>query len=441
MFLRHRQRALWWVGAASLGVVAVMWRPVAAHEIPADVVVRSFVRPEGETLRMLVRAPLAAMRDVVIPTRDTTFLDLAAAPGPVREAAEVWIAGGVRAYENGRPLGRGSVRAVQISLPSDRSFESWDQALAHVEGPPLPVDTALVWTEAQLDVLLEFTVQSETSEFSLETDFARFGLRTRSVISFLPPGGAMRVFEYMGDAGRLHLDPRWSQAVARFVRSGIGHILGGVDHLMFLVCLVVPVRRLRTLVLMATAFTVAHSITLTAAAFDYVPAGLWFPPFVETLIAFSIVWMALENIVGTVPDARRWLVTFAFGLVHGFGFSFALRESLQFGGRHFLTSLVAFNAGVEIGQVMALLAIVPALYLLFRFVVAERIGGILVSAIVAHQAWHWMMDRGQDMLAHEWPYSGWETASLVLRAAIALWLMGWGYWYFRNKWANGPTGQ
>lgn len=408
-------------------------RPVLAHEIPADVTVRAYVKPEGEKLRLLVRVPLEAMRDVIIPTRDPAFLDFAAAQGPARTAADLWIAGGVRAYENGQWLGRPVLSAVQLSLPSDRSFDSWEQALAHVQGPPLPVDTQLIWTQAQLDVLLEFALKSDASSFAIETDLARLGLRTLSIVRFLPPGGTMRVFEYSGDAGVLHLDPRWHQAARRFVESGVSHILGGVDHLLFLVCLVVPLRRLRSLLLMVTAFTVAHSITLIAAAFGFVPSGLWFPPLVETLIALSIVWMALENIVGVSPMRRRFVLTVAFGLVHGFGFSFALRDTLQFGGTHFVTSLVAFNLGVELGQILALLAIVPALHLLFRFVVAERIGSILTSALVAHHAWHWMMERGRALLEHDWPFSWRETVFLLLRGAIVVWVIAWGAWWVGRR--------
>jgi hypothetical protein len=189
---------------------------------------------------------------------------------------------------------------------------------------------------------------------------------------------------------------------------------------------------------MVTAFTVAHSITLMAAAFDFVPSGLWFPPLVETLIALSIVWMALENVIGSTGWGvshmrRRWVLTFLFGLVHGFGFSFALRDTLQFGGSHFVTSLVSFNLGVELGQIMALVVIVPALQLLFRYVVAERIGGILISALVAHHAWHWMMERGQALFEHGWPFSGRETVSLALRAAIVVWIAAWGYWYLARR--------
>ena len=89
--------------------------------------------------------------------------------------------------------------------------------------------------------------------------------------------------------------------------------------------------------------------------------------------------------------------------MHGFGFSFALRETLQFAGSHLLTSLLAFNVGVELGQLLVLVVLVPALQLLFRYVVAERMGTIILSALVAHTAWHWMIDRGRDLSRFDWP--------------------------------------
>ena len=144
---------------------------------------------------------------------------------------------------------------------------------------------------------------------------------------------------------------------------------------------------------------------------------MWFPPLVETLIATSIVYMALENIVGA-SLARRWIITFAFGLVHGFGFSFALRETLQFAGSHLLTALFAFNLGVELGQLVVLAAVVPALNLLFRFVVAERMGTIILSALVAHTAWHWMTERGAQLLQFPLP-----AVDAVLLLTIVRWTM------------------
>jgi len=90
-------------------------------------------------------------------------------------------------------------------------------------------------------------------------------------------------------------------------------------------------------------------------------------------------------------------VAFAFGLVHGFGFSFALGETLQFAGSHLVTSLLAFNVGVEIGQVLVLALLVPALQLLFRLVMSERIVAIVLSALVAHTAWHWTTERAEQL--------------------------------------------
>jgi hypothetical protein len=193
--------------------------------------------------------------------------------------------------------------------------------------------------------------------------------------------------------------------------------LDGIDHLLFLFCLVIPFRRFGALVAVVTSFTVAHSITLIAAAYNLGPNGLWFPPLVETLIAMSIVYMALENIVGASFE-RRWMITFGFGLIHGFGFSFALRETLQFAGSHLLTSLLSFNVGVELGQLLVLVALVPALDLLFRFGVAERIGTIILSALVAHTGWHWMIDRGSVLTQFPLP-----ALDAALVASAMRWVM------------------
>jgi hypothetical protein len=240
-------------------------------------------------------------------------------------------------------------------------------------------------------------------------------------VRFLPPGGAVRAFEFTGDPGLVRLEPRLFQAALRFVKEGFFHILDGTDHLLFLLCLVIPFRRFRPLIVIVTAFTLAHSITLIASAYNLGPDALWFPPLIETLIAASIVYMAIENIAGkSVQDSarRRWMIAFGFGLVHGFGFSFALRETLQFAGSHMLVSLLAFNVGVELGQLLALGLAVPALGFLFRFVVAERIGIIVLSALVAHTSWHWMIERAERLRQFQRP--AFDAAFL---AAAMRWLM------------------
>jgi len=118
----------------------------------------------------------------------------------------------------------------------------------------------------------------------------------------------------------------------------------------------------------------------------------------------------------------RWMIAFGFGLVHGFGFSFGLRETLQFAGAHLLTSLLSFNVGVELGQLLVLLIFVPLLDLLFRFVVEERMGTIILSAFVAHTGWHWMLDRGARLMQFRFPWPQLDAASAVtiLRWLIAI---------------------
>jgi HupE / UreJ protein len=132
--------------------------------------------------------------------------------------------------------------------------------------------------------------------------------------------------------------------------------------------------------------------------------------------------MALENIVGA-RLGRRWVITFAFGLVHGFGFSFALRQTLQFAGSHLLTSLLSFNVGVELGQLLVLALLIPALDLLFRFVVAERVGTIILSALVAHTAWHWTIDRGDRLRQFRFPWPALGPAELAVLTKWALFLL------------------
>lgn len=369
----------------------------AAHDIPRDATVHAFLRPEGQQLQLLFRAPLGVIRDTSFPSDATGYLNIELLDRVLPIFIVSQIGGPIEVYEENRRLPVPRVRATQISLESDRSFTSFDTALAHITGPKLRSDANVVWNQVYLDVLFEFPIQSDRSKFSIRPRFELLAANVVTVLRYVAPGGEIRPFEFHGDPGIVPLDPGWFQAVRRFVELGFIHILEGIDHLLFLLALVIPLRRFRPLILVVTAFTLAHSITLMAAAFNLAPDSLWFPPLIETLIAASIVYMALENIVGASTERRRWIVAFAFGLVHGFGFSFALRDTLQFAGSHLISSLVSFNIGVELGQLVVLLVLVPALNLLFRYVVAERMGTIILSAFIAHTGWHWMIERGAQL--------------------------------------------
>jgi hypothetical protein len=400
-----------------------------AHDIPSRVTVLAFVRPEGHTLRLVMRVPLEAMRDVNFPFRGPGYLDFDAAAPLMAGAAKVWLADEVTLYENDTQLPEPRIVATQVSLPSDRSFGDYASAAAHVFAAPLPSETQLVWQQAMLDVVLEYPITSDRSRFSIDPAFARLGVRTTTVLRYIPVAGSERVFEYVGDPGLIRLAPHWYQSALRFVDLGFDHILSGIDHLLFIFCLIIPFRKIRPLVAIISSFTVAHSITLIASALGFAPDALWFPPLIEVLIALSIVYMALENIVGAKLE-RRWMIAFGFGLVHGFGFSFALRESMQFAGAHLFTSLVSFNIGVELGQLLLIAIAVPALNWTFKHVVDERMGTIILSAIVAHTAWHWMLDRGAVLREYriQMPVFDAALAASGMHALMLLLIVGGAGW-------------
>ena len=394
--------------------------PLVAHEIPLSLTIHAYVKPDGDRLRVIVRVPLSAMRDMQFPERDG-FLDVDRAQPELLEAVGRWVAPSLAVFENGQRTGTPVIAATRVSLPSDRSFISYETALAHASAPATPGETKLPVAQALLDTVIEFPIGSAAADFAIRPGFERLGLDVRTVLRFVTPEG-VRAFEFHGDPGVLQLDPRWHQAAWHFVKLGFEHILDGIDHLLFLFCLVIPFRKLRPLIIVVTAFTVAHSITLIASALGLAPDALWFPPLVETLIAASILYLALENIVTTGSSGQRWAVAFGFGLIHGFGFSFALQETLQFAGSHLLTSLLAFNVGVEIGQVLVLLLAVPLMGLLFK-AVPERAGVIVLSAFIAHTAWHWLAERWSAFREYTIPAADGVTVirlAIVVLVAVAL---------------------
>ena len=154
---------------------------------------------------------------------------------------------------------------------------------------------------------------------------------------------------------------KWWQTLGRFVWLGVQHIATGYDHLSFLLGLLIATASLRSLVKVITSFTVAHSITLALATFNMVilPSR-----FTESMIAASILYVAVENLVRK-RTIDRWKLTFLFGLVHGFGFSNVLRE-MQLPRSNLALSLFSFNLGVEIGQIVFVVLLFPAIEDLIR---------------------------------------------------------------------------
>jgi hypothetical protein len=370
-----------------------MQAPLLAHELPQRVAVRMIASVQSDALELMLRVPLEAMRDVDFPLTPEGYLLLSEAAPALEEAAGLWIVDNLALQARGEPLAAQHWQA-RVALPSSRAFNSVATARAHFDAPLLPVDTRIYWQQAMLDVRLVYALADTPAagELSLDVALRQLGEQTRVELLLAYPDGEEHVLRFDGDVRGLALRPAWWQVVGDFLHEGVLHILGGIDHLLFLVCLVLPLRRLWPVVKAVTAFTVAHSLTLCAAALGWVPAALWFPSLVESIIAASIVFLALENALGRAFH-WRWVTAFLFGLAHGFGFASALGDSLQFAQGQPLLALAAFNLGVEAGQLAVLAVLLPVLALLLRRVESERMAVIVISLVVAHTGWHWMTER------------------------------------------------
>ncbi len=190
--------------------------------------------------------------------------------------------------------------------------------------------------------------------------------------------------------------PSLLHVILRYIEAGIEHIFLGYDHVAFLIAIVLWARRLWPVIKIVTAFTVAHSITLSLAALQVVviPSSI-----VEPAIAASIVYVAIENFFSRNVDSR-WRDTFAFGLVHGFGFASALQEfGLPRGA--VVPALAAFNIGVEVGQVAIVSLVIPLLigvdWLIARMRGApqDRTAALVYafSGIIACLGGYWFLER------------------------------------------------
>ena len=183
----------------------------------------------------------------------------------------------------------------------------------------------------------------------------------------------------------------WDATFSDFFKLGIEHILTGYDHLLFLFALLAVTHSFWPALKIITYFTIAHSITLACAALNLVelPSSI-----VEPVIALTIIYVALENIIrGDHPKGRQWL-TFGFGLIHGFGFASVLREmGISSGETGILLPLLSFNLGIEAGQITVAAVVLPIIWWINNNVsIAEKLlKGCSVS--VCLMGVYWMLER------------------------------------------------
>ena len=294
-------------------------------------------------------------------------------------------------------------------LGSQPPFATLAEAREAFEGapPPPPEPDAVYVGDTVVDIVLRYAaggpVYGYTLASSLDPGLPDQENTANLVLDYSP--GATLVFRERG----LLTEPVeisrsvWS-AVITFVKEGVRHILEGLDHVLFVLCLTLGATRLSSLVWRVTGFTIGHSVTLIAGFFGFVPSGAWFIPVVEAGIAISIVYAAVLAVRSRGKEQRAELqmfyITLAIGLLHGFGFSFVLHELLQVDSPDIWQSLLAFNVGVEIGQLL----IISVAWSLFRGIErmsdrAWQLGRYGIAASCAAVAIFWTFQRVSMVVA------------------------------------------
>ena len=299
-----------------------------------------------------------------------------------------------RIYKNGTQPDFATLDDARKSFQVDSMFDSFEQ-------PVYVGDTTI-------DVLLRYNSESAIYNYALSSNLNP-GLpdqdETANLILDYSPSG-VQVFRARG----LLYEPivvtrSVFDAVTTFIKEGVVHILEGLDHVLFVTCLVLGAMRLKPLLWRVTGFTIGHSITLSLGFYGFVPSGAWFVPAVETGIALSIIYVAVVAVVpGLQQKKGEWTVvgvTGLIGLLHGLGFSFVLQNILQVTSPDIWQSLVAFNLGVEVGQLLIVTGAWFVFYLIgLSGAGAAKLNRYLVASVCALTASYWVLERGTLMLGN-----------------------------------------
>lgn len=285
------------------------------------------------------------------------------------------VADGHRLSVDGQALVAGVERVRAYPGSEKPDFATLDDAKRSFEGPFDPLQFPATYVgDTVVDAVLIYRSGGPVYEYSLSSSLAP-GLEGQDdtanlLLDHFP--GETKVFRARGLLTQPITVTRSAMAAAAtFVTEGVRHILEGWDHVLFVLCLVLGAVKFSSLLWRATGFTIGHSITLAAGFFGFVPSGTWFVPAVELGIALSIIYAALIAVRPRARDTQSettvCLITSGIGLLHGLGFSFVLHEILQIESPNIWQSLLAFNLGVEIGQVLIILVTWPLFRLTARW--------------------------------------------------------------------------
>jgi len=399
-------------------LVAVVALPCGAiangGDLPPEIVLQGFAKPEDGRLRLLVRVPLVLLSSFGLPKRGPGYLDLARIDDKLKQAAAA-TARQIELRDEGIALVP-VARKARVSVLSDRSFGGYSAARAHLDGPPLPAETDLFWNQGFFDAELEYPLPSSDAHLSVRMNVApELGKRLKLRLEYLPVNRPARSYVLSGGSGWIALDPRWYETAWLFLKAGFTSPLA-IDRFAFLVCLIAPFRQFRSLLALVAVLAGLQALTLTASAEGAVAGTGWPAPLFDSSLAALILLLAIGNLAA--PSLRRrWLISALVGALGGFGLGDLLADASQFAGTHAFVSVLFFNLGVALGEVVSLALAFGALRWLVDRALGLPLGVLVVSAVVGHQGWHWMMDRSHE-LRHA---LGHATASEL--TSVALWLL------------------
>ena len=264
-----------------------------------------------------------------------------------------------------------------------------------LRAPNPPLDTALtdysLTAENVARIRVLYTFEATVTDLTVDSTLDRITQENHRHLLQIGEGDEARTAVLDRDYPSIDIDyatgiPTWV-TIRDFLELGIEHIFTGYDHLAFLLALLLATTTLVSLAKIVTCFTLGHSVTLVLATLGVVALP---PRFIESLIALSIAYVAIENFVGRTL-VHRWIVTLVFGFVHGFGFSNVLRE-MGLGRSRLAISLFSFNFGVEIGQLAFVAILFPLLVYVGRTRLKEPVMSVCSVAIMC-LGFYWFVSR------------------------------------------------
>jgi hypothetical protein len=389
---------------------------------------QAFLKQDQGRLRLLIRVPLELLASFSLPKRPSGTLDLERMDAQLREVA---AASGkqLELRADGATLAH-RVKAARLSLPTDRSFTTYESALAHVEGPPLPPGTDVFSNQGFFDAELEYALPGGEPHLAVRVDVApELGARLKVELEARLAQG-VRHYVLPGGSGWIALDPRWYEALWLFLTAGFFAGLT-LDRLLLFACLVAPLLRPRDALLLGAPFVVLQALALAAASLGALAGARLPQPVFQATVAAGILLLAIGNLAA--PSVRvRLAASGLLGALAGFAIADALHAAWQFAGAHRSLAALSFDAG----SAVAALAMVATAFVLLRWAADRLLGASLcvigASALIGHVAWHWLGERGHT-LGHELEHANradalhlvlWLLVALAPAVAAAAWLSG-----------------